>query len=56
MEAGAERSSSEAGVDKPDFAKPAQRSSYTGPAGYIDGHSYSLFRLAGLYGDLAEPG
>jgi hypothetical protein len=36
VERGAERSSSEAGVlDEPDSAKPAQRSSYTDPPGYI---------------------
>ncbi len=39
-------------------AKPAQRSSHTGPPGYIGwtvfGHGSSLCRLAGLYGYSAK--
>jgi hypothetical protein len=40
------------GCLEPFSAKPAQRSSHTGPPGYIgctDGHCSSLCRLAGLY-------
>jgi hypothetical protein len=36
-------------LDEPYSAKPAQRSSRTGPPGYIDGHGSSLCKLADLY-------
>ncbi len=46
-------------LDEPYSAKPAQRSSRTGPPGYIDGRGCdgsSLCKLAGLYGHSAERG
>ena len=46
----------EAGVlDEPYSAKPAQRSSHTGPPGYIECARFQpKYRLVGLYGNSAE--